>query len=136
MASVDFTTASGMLQAAIDRIGDSAVLKVYGGSVPANLSVAITSEPLLAETTLSSTSFNPITDADPGAQATAGPITMDSSGNATGTATFFRIEQSGGTEILQGTAGEGAEELVFDNADIVVGNEVSVSTLTLTHPES
>lgn len=138
--SCDFTTASGMLAAAIARIdeGGAGSVKIYSGTIPASVSVAISSEVLLAECPLSSTSFNAITDADPGAQAIAGPITSDTSANAGGDAEFFRIENGNGDEIIQGTAGEAADstDMTLDNKTIIVGNTVSISNITLSHPES
>ena len=138
--SCDFTTASGMLESMLNRIdeGGAGAVKIYAGSVPASVSVAISSEVLLAECALSSTSFGAIGDADPGASATAATITADTSANADGTASFFRIENGNGDEIIQGTAGEAADstDMTLDDKTVVTGNQVSITSIVITHAES
>lgn len=66
--------------------------------------------------------------------ATASAITSDSSATG-GTVTKFRIKDSAGTEILNGTAGDvGTEDIVLSSATIGAGDTVSCSAMTYTAP--
>ncbi len=114
----------------LTSLGSSAALKVYSGTVPANVDVAITSEVLLCEHAMNSTPFV-VSDTDPNGVLTANAIADDVSANATGTPTFFRIETGTSTEHIQGSAGVSSGDLSF-NASIVLGQTVLVSALVLT----
>jgi hypothetical protein len=87
---------------------------------------------LLASITLPNPAF---------ATASAGAISKtgtwsDSSANASGTATHGRIISSGGTEIADFTVGTSGADMIIDNASIVLGGVVTVSTFTYTAPAS
>src|SRR5215207_8202805 len=73
-------------------IGGSGLLRIYSGTRPANVATAITGT-LLAQLTLNAT-FAP---AAASGVLTANAITGDTSADATGTATHFRIWKSDGT---------------------------------------
>jgi hypothetical protein len=64
-----------------------------------------------------------------GGTVTANAITQDSSADASGTATWFRIVDSDGTFVLDGDVGT---DLVLDDAAIVAGGTVSVTSLVVT----
>lgn len=139
--SIDFTTASGMLATAIGRIdeGGAGTLKGYSGTtVPTNVSESNAGDILLFECPFSASSFGAITDQNPNAQATANTVTADTSANATGTCNYFRIENGNSEEVLQGSAGEAADstDMTLDDKNIVLGNLVGASTITLTQPEA
>lgn len=109
-------------------IGTSGLLRIYDGTPPANADASLSSNNLLAELPLSSAFAA-------GAAAgvlTANSITADSSADATGTATFFRLVTSGGTAQVQGTVGTSGTDLVLNTASIVSGAQVSVSSMVIT----
>jgi len=117
--------------------GGAGSLRIYAGSVPADADAALASaNTLLAQLTMSATAFGNAADAAPGATATANAITDDSSADATGTATFFRILNGSGTVIIQGSVGTSGEDLNLNTVSIVAGATVSVTSLTVTMPET
>ncbi|WP_133719069.1 hypothetical protein [Methylocaldum gracile] len=111
---------------AIDAGAGAGTVKVYSGTVPANVGTAITDQTLLATLTLS----------DPGGSVSNGvltfsAITEDSSGDANGTPTFARLADSNGNNVAQVTAGVGSGELNF-GAAIVAGQPVQISSFVIT----
>lgn len=116
--------------------GTAAVINIYSGTVPADADTALGAQVLLAQLTMSATSFPTATDLAPGARITANAITADSSADATGTAAFFRIlTQSGGTVTAQGTVGTATSDLILNTTSITSGSTVSITSATITLPE-
>ncbi|NGQ93376.1 hypothetical protein G5V65_21040 [Rhodobacter sp. HX-7-19] len=118
--------------AAIDAIettiGTAPTLEIRSGSVPANAAAA-DSGTLLASMTLPS---------DWLAAASSGSKTLlgtwqDASADATGTAGHFRIKVSG-TCHIQGTvtATGGGGDMTLDNTSIASGQQVTITSFTLT----
>lgn len=121
--------------AALDA-GTAAIIRIYDGTQPTDADTAIGAQVLLAELTMSATSFGAATDAAPGAIITANSITSDSSANATGTATWFRmLTQAGGTVIADGSVGTSSADLVMNTVSITSGSIVSITAFTITMPE-
>jgi hypothetical protein len=109
-------------------IGGSGLLRIYSGSRPANVAAAI-SGTLLAELTLNAT-FAP---AAASGVLTANAITGDTSANATGTATHFRIWKSDGTTaVIDGDVATSASDLNLTSTSIVATEPVTVTSLTIT----
>ena len=116
--------------------GTAAVINIYDNTVPTDADASIGSSVLLAQLTCNASIFASIVDDTPGALATFNSITDDSSANATGTATYFRIlTQSGGTVIGQGTVGTSDADLVLNTTSITSGSTVSITSATLLVPE-
>lgn len=126
---------SGVTFADSADAGTAAVINIYDGSVPADADASEANN-LLAQLTCASTCFSGDSDANPGGRITFGTITQDSSADATGTATHFRLlTQSGGTVICQGTVGTGTNDLVLNTTAITSGSAVSITSGTVTLPE-
>lgn len=111
-------------------IGVSAVLKIRTGTPPANVAAADTGT-VLATLTLPS---DWMAAAAAGAKAKAGTW-QDASADATGTAGHWRLYASDGTTChmqgtVTGTGGGGDMEL--DNTSINSGQQVTITTFTLT----
>jgi hypothetical protein len=126
---INVTTRNAMLDQITSRAGASALLRIYDGSRPSTGGAATT---LLAQLTCNST-FAP--------GASSGVLTLNSiasatSAAATGTATWFRIVQSGGsTHVFDGsvsTVAAGTGDLQLDSTSIVLGGTVAVSSATIT----
>lgn len=120
------------LDAITTAAGASALLRIYDGTRPATGGTATT---LLAELTCNAT-FAPAAsgsvDASP-VTLTLNSITQDSSANAGGTATWFRIVKSDGTTfVLDGSVGTSGADLNLTTTTIVSGQPVSVSSVVLT----
>lgn len=127
--SLSTATRNAKLDAITTTIGTSGLLRIYDGTPPASANAALSSNTLLAELALSSTFA---AGASSGAL-TASSITQDSSANATGTASFFRIYKSDGTTcIMQGTVNTSGGDLNLNTLSLVSGAAVSVTSFVLT----
>lgn len=134
MANLNYPAAlrNTMLDAITTRAGASALLRIYDGTQPTDADTAVSGQTLLAELTCNATFA-------PGASSgvlTLNSITSDSSANASGTATWFRIVDSGGTTtVLDGdisTVAAGTGDLQLDSTSITATQTVSVSAFTVT----
>lgn len=117
---------NAMLDLITARAGANALLRIYSGSRPATGGAATT---LLAELTCNAT-FAP---AAASGVLTLNAITQDSSANATGTATWFRIVKSdGSTFVLDGNVGTSGSDLNLTTTSIVATQPVSITSFTIT----
>ena len=107
--------------------GTAGLLRIYDGSQPATGGAATT---LLAELTMSVTSA----PAASGGVLTFSTITDDSSANATGTATWFRLVDSAASHVLDGTVSTSGADLNLNTTSITSGGTVSVTSFTITAP--
>jgi hypothetical protein len=120
------TIRNAMLDTITTRAGASALLRIYDGTRPATGGTATT---LLAELTCNAT-FAP---AASGGVLTLNAITQDSSANASGTATWFRIVKSDGTSfVLDGNVGTSGSDLNLTTTTIVITQPVSVTSVAIT----
>lgn len=119
------TLRNARLDAITTAAGNAALLRIYDGTRPASGGTATT---LLSELTCGT----PFAAAASGGVLTLGSITQDSSANATGTATWFRIVTSGGTFVLDGNVGTSGSDLNLTTTSIVSGQPVSVTSFTIT----
>jgi hypothetical protein len=120
------TLRHSMLDAITTRAGNAALLRIYDGSRPATGGAATT---LLAELTCGT----PFAAAASGGALTLGAITQDASANATGTATWFRIVQSGGaTHVLDGNVGTSGSDLNLTTTSITAGQPVQITSFVIT----
>lgn len=103
-------------------------IKVYTGSQPADADDA-ESGTLLVTFTLNDPAFG---------AAASGVATLDVSpaisttASASGTAGWFRLEDSNGVNVLDGACGSGSGELDLDNLSISSGQTVTINSLTVT----
>lgn len=132
------TVAAGMLNSTglAESIGANGKLRIYSGTKPTNVDTALSGNTLLAELTLAATPFSGFTDGGTYARATFGAITSDSSADATGTATFWRIFASDGTTVkLQGTVDTSNADLVLNTTAITLGSTVAITSGTIDLPK-
>jgi hypothetical protein len=112
------------------NIGTSAVLKIRSGAQPATCATA-DSGTVLATLSLP---VDWMAAASSGSKALSGTW-QDLSADATGTAGHFRIYDSGGTVCgIQGsiTATGGGGDMTLDNTSIATGQQVTITSFTLT----
>jgi hypothetical protein len=114
------------LDAITTRAGTSAVLRIYSGTRPATGGAETT---ILAELTCNASAF---AAAASSGVLTLNAITSDSSANNTGTATWFRIQSSGATHVLDGDVSTSGSDLNLSTTSIVAGATVSISSATIT----
>ena len=108
-------------------VGAAAILEIKDGAVPTDANAAAGAGTVLASITFGTPSWG---------AASNGVITVtgtpaDSSANATGTPTHFRLFTSGSTLIMQGTAAVGSGDLNC-NGSITAGQAVTITQFTLT----
>ena len=116
---------NAMLDAITAAAGNAALLRIYDGTRPATGGSATT---LLAELTCGT----PFAAGASSGVLTLGSITQDASANATGTATWFSIVTSGGTQVIDGNVGTTGSDLNLTTTSIVSGQPVSVTSFTIT----
>lgn len=119
------TLRNNMLTEIVTLAGASALVRIYSGSRPATGGAATT---LLAQLTCSAT----LGTVSAGVL-TFNAITQDSSADATGTATWFRIVKSDGTtHVLDGNCGTSGSDMNLTTTSIVAAQPVSISSWTIT----
>lgn len=110
---------------------NSGFLRIYDGTQPTDADTALGAQVLLAELTMNATAFG----AAAAGAASANAITQDSAANASGTATWFRLVESGGTNvIMDGSVGTSSANLILNSVAISSGAAVSVTAFTVTFP--
>lgn len=113
-------------------LGASALLLIYSGTQATNPDTAVGAQVLLATLTCNAT-FAPA--------ASGGVLTLNAITSGIGTAgagggttaTWFRLETSGGTPHIDGTVGIAGCDLNLNNTSIATGQTVSVSSFTDTN---
>lgn len=123
------TLRNSMLDAITTAIGSSGFVDIYNGTRPASGGSATTK---LAHLPLSSTAA----PAASGGVLTFSTITNDTSADASGTATWFRVTTSGGTYIIDGDVSTSGADLNLNTTTIVVGGPVAISSFVITAPNA
>jgi hypothetical protein len=117
------------IKTAMDAGGAGAFIRIYDGTRPATGGTATT---LLAELTCA----YPSSPAASSGVLTFNAITQDSSANATGTATWFRIVTSASVFVIDGSVGTSGADLNLTTTAIVITQPVSISSATITAPNA
>jgi hypothetical protein len=128
--------------AARDAACDAIVDLVDGGAGAGTIEIRTGAPPATPATADSGTLLGTLTLSDPAfgaastGTATANSITSDSTADASGDAGHFRVKDSSGNVIMQGTAGEAADsaDLTFDEKSIVAGGVIAITSFTVTVP--
>lgn len=124
------TSIADVVTAAVDAGSGAGTLKVYTGSKPATVATGVTGT-LLATFTL----------ADPSAAAAAAGVatwdfspTITATVAASGTAGYFRVADSTGAAVLDGTVGTSGADLNFSAVAWTSGGTVELTSGTTTEP--
>lgn len=123
------TARNAALDAIETAISTAPTLKIWTGTLPASCAAADAAGTTLATMTLPS---DWMAAASSGAKAISGTW-QDTSADATGTATHFRLYQ-GATCHMQGsiTVTGGGGDMTLDNTSISSGQQVTITAFTLT----
>jgi hypothetical protein len=105
--------------------GASALLKVFSGTRPATGGAETTK---LSEQVCNAT----FAAAASGGVLTLNAIADDTAADATGTASWFRIESSGAVHVMDGNVAASGSDLNFDSISFVAGGTVAISSFTIT----
>jgi hypothetical protein len=134
MAIIRFLTAvkSAVLApviTAIDAGSGAGTIKVYSGTIPATPATAITTQVLLGTLT-----FSDPCGSESGGTITMSAITQDSSADATGTASWARIQDSAGVVVcdIDVTTTGGGGTMQLNTTNIVIGGPILVTAFTIT----
>ena len=109
----------------IDAGAGAGLLRIYDGTRPATGGAATT---LLAELTFS----DPSSAAAASGVLTASAITQDSSANATGTTSWFRVVDSTAAFVMDGNVGTSGSDLNLTTVSITATQPVSVTSFVIT----
>lgn len=115
------------VSAAVDGGAGAGTIRIYNGTRPASGGTATT---LLAELSFSDPAFS----APSGGVLTANAIAADTSADATGEATWFRVVDSTGAFVLDGSVGvtgSGAD-LELNSVNIGAGQRVEITSFEIT----
>lgn len=113
----------------IDAGAGNGTIQIRTGAQPTNVGDADTGT-LLGTLTFSKPAFG---DASNGT-ATAAAITSDTDADASGTAGHFRIRSGNNNIHSDGTCGQGSGDMSFNNANIVAGGTIAITSFTVTVP--
>lgn len=115
------------IRALIDAGVSAGLLRIYDGARPATGGAPTTK---LAELTLS----DPCAPGAAGGQLTLSAIGADLTADATGTATWFRIVDSAGNFVMDGsvTATGGGGDITFNTVAFVAGAQVTITSAVFT----
>lgn len=131
--AVQFTSAArdSMLTAIVTAAGASATIRIYSGTKPSNADTALSGNTLLASITCGGT-FGTVSG---GTLTLSGTPLSDTSADATGTASFFRVVKSDGTTVVyQGDVGTSGSDLNLNTVSIASGGPVQINSWTLSIP--
>ena len=113
----------------LDAGAGAATLAIRTGSPPTNVADADAGT-LLATLTFSDPAFG---SASSGV-ATASAIASDTNVDATGTAGHFRVKDSNGLTVFQGTVNTSGGDINFNTTSFVASGTAAVSSMTFTVP--
>ena len=126
--------ATTLRNAQLDAIDDAVnagsgagTIKLYTGTRPAT-GGALSGNTLLGTLTFSGTAFG----AASGGTITAASITSDSSADATGTATWFRVEESDANFVMDGDVGTSGSDLNLSTVAISSGATLEITSFVIT----
>lgn len=126
--SLSTTLRNNRLDQISTAVGSGGKINIYSGTAPANVGTALSGNTLLAELTVSGAFAG---SASAGVL-TVNSVTSDTSANATGTATFFRVLTSADSAVIQGTVGTSGSDLNLNSTALQSGAQVSISSFTIT----
>lgn len=112
----------------LDSGASAGTLRIYSGTKPTNADTALSGNTLLAQLTMSDPSAAAASSGD----WTASSITADSSADATGTASFFRLLDSDSNVVMQGDVGTSGSDLNLNSVSITSGDNVAVTSMVIT----
>jgi hypothetical protein len=106
-------------------------IKIYDGTQPTNGGDAITTQNLIATLPLNSTAFGAASNGVMAANAIGPAVAAFSS-----TAIWYRLTDSGGTFMIDGSVGTSGCDLNLNTVTITSGDTVAVTSFSITQPRS
>lgn len=133
--TISIAARNAAADAVVDLIdaGDGAgSLRIYDGTRPAGPDTAVTTQTLLAEIELADPAFGSASNGVAALDATS----LSTTGEADGTATWFRILDADETAILDGSVSTtgGGGDLTLNTTTISIGLTVEITSGSITMP--
>jgi hypothetical protein len=116
------------IKTAIDAGSGAGTIKIYTGTQPTNANTALGAQVLLGTLTFT----DPSAGAASAGVLTFSTITQDTAADATGTATWARIQDSAGNVVFDCDVGTSGATINLNTTSIVVGGPIQISSFTLT----
>lgn len=116
-------------------VDNGSVLRIYDGVMPTDLEPALTTQNLLVEMALPFPAFGAAADGTGKASASLTSV-ISAAPTAAGTATFFRVLNSSGVPVWQGTVGMLGCDLNLSSTNILLGVSVRINSWTLSISEN
>lgn len=116
---------------AIDAGAGAGTIKIYTGTRPAT-GGALSGNTLLGTLTFS----DPCAASPSGGVLTFNAIIQDAAADATGTATWARIEDSAGTFVYDASVGTSGADINLSSVSITAGGPISVTSASITAPNA
>lgn len=129
------TAQQGAMDAVVDLIdagSGAGTIKIYTGTQPATGDTALSGNTLLGTLTFSDPAFGATNSSG---VATASSITSDTSADATGTATWARIQDSNGANVFDCDVGTSGATINLNSVSITSGGTIAITSFTMTHPD-
>lgn len=127
-------TQNAACDAVVDLIdagaGTEGQLQIYDGTRPASANTAVGTQVLLADLPLA----NPAFGAAASGAATLQGVPIEVNAIATGTATWFRVLDTDGNTILDGSVGVSGTDLIVNTTTVTNGVAFRVTAGTVTMP--
>jgi hypothetical protein len=118
---------------ALTALLNGGFMKFYSGTQPANANSPLSGNTLLATLGFGTPAFAPSV----AGVAAANSISPEASAPNSGTATWYRLYKSDGTTVVcDGSIGTSGCNINVNSQNVVAGQSVSVTSFTLTLPES
>ncbi|MDM3894736.1 hypothetical protein [Mycobacterium intracellulare] len=135
--SIHPNVALAMLQAFATQLGNGAKIKFYNGTMPASAAAALSGNTLLLTLAASATPISGYSDTGTAKRATWAAI-ASAAVAATGTAAFYRVEDSAGNVIEQGKVGLSGDnptpDIVLSTTAFTAGSTGSLTAKTNDFP--
>lgn len=119
--------AGGAALNAFNALMNGGTLVIYSGTEPTNPDTALSGNTALVTATFSATAFATASYSSPNMTAAASFTAGSYAPSASGTATFARAFESGGSAVADFTVGTSGTDLIIGNTSIVTGTNVSFS---------
>ena len=117
--------------ALVDGGAGAGKIRIYSGTQPAGPDTAITSQVLLAEFTAADPAF---TAGATGVQTLDTTPALTTTGAAAGTASWFRVVDSTGAAVVDGSVGTSGTDAIINTTTISVGLNLTLTSGSLTLP--
>lgn len=129
MLSLSTAARNAKLDALTAFLGPAPLLRIFSGAPPGSANSPLTIQVQLAELVMNGTPFAPAVNGT----VTANAITPDSSADASGLASFYRVYLADGvTSAVQGTVGLANSDLILNTTSIIALGPVAVASLVWT----